>query len=782
MTKISVLLTALLCLFFYEPLFLGKTLSQADVLFLHPPWKHYASESYVASNSLLSDQSLQFYPWLSFASENIRNGVLPQWNPYTYSGCPFIANGQSAIFFPINCLFYILPLNKVFVISAFLRLFVAGFSMYLFSRVIRVNRFGATVASVSFMFCSFLIVWLNYPLTNVAIWLPMLFFLAEKLLTKRSLFYSIIFSLAVGVQFLGSHPETSLHMISAVTLYFLFRLTGLHFQKGNRLSCRLLFLFAFAIVTCLLLSAIQILPLFEYIRQSPVLDWRLHHADRLFSLVKPHFKPMVTLLVPYAFGSPVGKSTYFWEGDFMNNFNEMNGAYVGILPLLLGLVAVILKRKDRFVLFFLSLGALSFMVSYRIPIIFNIVQSLPLFKIAPYNRYLFILGFSFCCLAGLGADFLTREIPNRDCKLILRMNKLFMALGALIAAGLGLLYLRNKSILSYSFKHYLFIVEIPFLTFLILSTVVLNLWVKRKLNLRCFEALTIGVIALNLFYFGMNYNPSIDSGIIFPETESIKFLKNNASISRILPMEPILPPNTGMFYHLYDVRGYDSVEMKRYNKYLNLAGLEGESSPSLENFSNHNPRLIDLLNVKYILAEEEINGSNLKLVFDKDVKIYENTDLLPRAFIVSKVKVIRDEARLIEELKSGKFNPEEYVILEEDTNFVETSTSGGTAEITSYTTNKVVISADLSGEGFLVLADTWFPGWKVFVDRKEEKILRANYILRAVYLKAGEHEVEFVYSPRSFKIGAAISLATLLGILVVLCGKCILGRMTIKDE
>ena len=70
------------------------------------------------------------------------------------------------------------------------------------------------------------------------------------------------------------------------------------------------------------------------------------------------------------------------------------------------------------------------------------------------------------------------------------------------------------------------------------------------------------------------------------------------------------------------------------------------------------------------------------------------------------------------------------------------------------------INSQLSEPGVLVLTDAFHPGWKVFVDGKEQTIRRANYLFRAVELPAGNHRVEFVYDPISFKLGLVISSLT----------------------
>ena len=81
----------------------------------------------------------------------------------------------------------------------------------------------------------------------------------------------------------------------------------------------------------------------------------------------------------------------------------------------------------------------------------------------------------------------------------------------------------------------------------------------------------------------------------------------------------------------------------------------------------------------------------------------------------------------------------------------------------------MVVEARLPRPGFLLLLDNHYPGWRAFADGRERPIQRADYTFRAVALPAGSATVEFLYQPRSFRIGVAVSLSmvaflTLLGV------------------
>ncbi|MFQ6000437.1 MAG: YfhO family protein [Anaerolineae bacterium] len=148
-----------------------------------------------------------------------------------------------------------------------------------------------------------------------------------------------------------------------------------------------------------------------------------------------------------------------------------------------------------------------------------------------------------------------------------------------------------------------------------------------------------------------------------------------------------------------------------------------------------------------------------RLVHSGDVKIYENLENLPRAFVVHRARIL--EAPL-EAMKEEAFDPRREVILSPGpVGHLEEGKAQEQVSIVDYQPERVEIDVRLGAPGYLVLTDAYYPGWKALVDGRPAKIERADYYFRAVYLEEGEHIVEFIYDPLSFKVGVAISLASL---------------------
>ncbi len=173
-------------------------------------------------------------------------------------------------------------------------------------------------------------------------------------------------------------------------------------------------------------------------------------------------------------------------------------------------------------------------------------------------------------------------------------------------------------------------------------------------------------------------------------------------------------------------------------------------------------------------------SGHFRLVHSGDVKIYQNLEVLPRAFVVHRARVIEDDGAAVAAMRDASFRPDEEAILYgappgQEAGGALTSSAEAVSQgnlnldrvtIVSYEPERVIIEADLANEGYLILTDTFYPGWKARVDGKGASILRANLLFRAIRLSAGQHRVEFSYEPVSLKIGAAVSVVTLLVIVV----------------
>lgn len=161
-----------------------------------------------------------------------------------------------------------------------------------------------------------------------------------------------------------------------------------------------------------------------------------------------------------------------------------------------------------------------------------------------------------------------------------------------------------------------------------------------------------------------------------------------------------------------------------------------------------------------------------QLVHSGDVKIYENLDVLPRAFIVPRARAYSDDAAALIAMQDPAFEPAQVAALS-GTPAGQDGALPATANILSYQPERIVIETSSASAGWLVLTDAWYPGWRATIDGAPVEIARADVLFRAVPLPAGSHRVEFTYHPLSFRAGVAISVATPIA--------CILGLWQSTD-
>ena len=161
--------------------------------------------------------------------------------------------------------------------------------------------------------------------------------------------------------------------------------------------------------------------------------------------------------------------------------------------------------------------------------------------------------------------------------------------------------------------------------------------------------------------------------------------------------------------------------------------------------------------------------------------VYENVNALPRAFVVHRALAAANPEEAFDLLQADGFDPHRQVILETSKPLPPLESNEATAEtvaIIKETPTAISMTVDVAANGFLVVVDTYYPGWRVYINGQPQEILQANTFARAVYLTPGQHTVEFVYQPDSFKIGLILN-----GIgLVLLAGTIYAGRRHKRNE
>lgn len=818
-----------LALLFFSPVTLGgKTLLPADNAFAWQPWKSYADQVGVdvPYNGLVSDLYLQNYAWKRLIVQALRQREIPLWNPYILSGAPFLAAGQHSALYPFSALFYLLPLSAAYGWFAALHLFLAGAFTYLLARTLGLRRGAAALAAVTFELCGYIVIGNVFPMiVAAAVWLPLLLTAIERVVRRaeadeggvvRQIPDLLLGAGSLGMVTLAGHPEMYYYVGLTAALYALWRLARLGWQGRRwRRALGAAGQLAAMAVLGVGLGAAQWLPLFDLVRYNfrqggasfqEVLGW---------AYPKRH---LVALLLPDFFGNPAHHrylDLFTWRltpvsvnalGQAIHSIewgikNYVEGAaYVGALPLVLAAVAVA-RRRLRDTGFWLGLGLLSLAFAFGSPLYYLVYKLPGLSQVHTPFRWVYPYSLCVALLAGLGLEALQEAtaLTGRWARLRGWLATRLLPWGALLsgAALLGglaasLLVRERAAALAERLMARLALAPNAFAdgrmfySYQARNVAILGaalfaggtlLVLRRRMRPAWWAALLCLVAASELFVIGRPFFPAVDAALVDYRTPAVEFLAADTEPFRLTAYiggdEKTFNANAGMFYDLADVRGYDSIIPRQYAEFMTLLHPQGELAynriaPIYESHAEAlDSPLLDLLNVKYVLADRArpIARPGYTLAYDGEILIYRNEGYLPRAFLVGRAVGLPDaEARRAALLA---LDPRREVILEEalDPAWAEAASWFQDAEILSYGLNEVRVAVDAPAPGWLVLSDSYFDGWLVFIreagapEDAEQRLplYRANGNFRAVPVPSGRYEVRFKYSPDAVKYGLYVS-------------------------
>jgi len=756
---ISLILVVLLCGFFWKVVFLGHVFTAADMLFVLDPWRPYAPEGFVKpANDLHCDEVLAFYPWRMFTVEMMHKGQIPLWNPYVMHGAPHFANYQTTVLDPLSAIFYFVPIKPALGLTAIVKLFLCGVFAYAFAKTLGLGRGAATFCAVTYAFCGYNVGWLKWPLTSAMVWLPLILLCIEKLLGARRLGWMLLLGVVVGMLFLSGHPESIFTILIGVSTYTLSRAVQCAWRsRAVRRGFNLALCVGVAILVGGGIAAVQLVPFAEFAVNS----WTVvERAEIEVALTHCVFPMLAQFFVPNFYGN--SEHDNYWG---FRNSNIDASIYLGVSTLILAAVAIVLLRKAsgdiRRPAIALLIGALACMgFAFRI-FPFSLSEKLPVFNQLRYEYFVAFYCISAPVLGAVGLQlFMQAEQKERRNGLLAGLLLLILAFCiCLVFARVfrGMIQIQHL-------ERYLLVQMVKFVSWGVATVVLLTLFYKRRLSASVLTAGLVCVTVADLFSFLINYNPTLESKYVFPDTKLFQQLRDDKSLYRVWCHVSPVPNSALMVYGIGDEWGYDGIYY-----YRSVAFPLGLKKLYWQKFAG-------LLNIKYYLqgpipgGEIDYTDTSMFRFVDTldNVSLFEYVNMLPRALVVHRATVAKSEDELFDVLRSDAFDPASAVALEKEVPAelmaaLEQApvTDGSTATIREYEPNSVTIDADMENAGFLILADTYYPGWKVFVDGEEKELYAADFIARSVFVPEGEHVVRFVYAPLSFKVGAGLSVLTL---------------------
>ena len=680
----------------------------------------FSKEIFSGSVFYCCDNLLINIPSKLLLVKELRQGRFPLWNPYLFSGSPFLADINLALLYPLNILYFLLPAFVALTVGAVVNFMIALIGMYVFATSIKLSKFGALSAAVVFGFSGTMVVYTNnVPMLQVASLLPWVLWGIREYMLIPSRKTLVIAALLASMQVIAGHPQLTYYtwlLVGAFTIWELTR-TVLVRKQGRTFMKGVTFLALLALLV-LLIAAVQVLPFLEFVRLSTRGGRGFDYA----SFDSLHPLSIIRFIIPNIVGV-LRDGTAWARGGSVYGFT-------GVISLLLAFFA---SRRNRYVRFFLLTAAASLLLalgSYTavFGLAYYLVPGVAMFR-SP-QHFLLLYTFAIAVLAGFGLDGWKKSRKSNGLiggiGIVWGIGGILLLLSAakipdLVAQFTLLFPVRVlEKLQGLSPETVVTIVRLIAQNLLIISGMLLAVvWLNK------YKTLFVCLVFLELFLFSRNGLLSVpnktatgwlttvqEKALAYEDIDFRQYrLYTDPSLYAYKgkkqfgvfdwDMESawqaeILRPNLGMVGYLPTIDGYASLVYRDYANYLNKKQAD--------------PTGVTL---------DDPTGK-------KKIRLGVLPQGLPRIFL----------------LRYGK------------------ETIDG-AVVEKYTANEVIVTVTTELPSRLVFVDTNYPGWEAFVDGEKAQIIPFEEVFKSVEISAGTHRVVFRFLPVSVRVGASVTLAGL---------------------
>lgn len=663
-----------------------------------------------------------YFYWKNYLYVSIREGIIPFWNPYNFSGTPFLAHPNINIFYPPNWLFVLLPANLSFSYYFFIHIIIAAFSMYYLVRSYT-DRWGAMASAITYAFGGFFAARIyagHLEYVDAASWVPLVFALSKNFIINISTKNFILTVTGFSILILCGNELFLLFTLIFVFLYLLYYIvikTGFRSLKKN---IRLPFYLFIILILSFGIAAIEVLPRIQFI----LLSIRSHGIP--YNMASSGSLPLdgLKLLVdPFYWGSPFPEK-YTYHGLWPNMFEYTH--YVGLIPYILMTVSLI-------IIIFSVITKKLRKIKYTNDYWFFLLIAIPVFLLISFGYYVF----------PNIHELLWQYTPFYKGIRFPARHLFGVVLSLSVLTGMSMGFFKNK------------IVKIFFII----------------------------LIIIDLFNFNRQFiriSPYPNSTY---DRELLSLLKTDKEQFRFLPDFPVvagarrdLDFGASVMYKINSTSDYNSMILWRYYHFIDIANKTQTSSIPFYNVEI--PPLypwspfVDYLNIKYVMSDKWGNyiGSETynkyKMVLESDkYALYENLRVSKRFNLVNEIKIYDNIKMLEKALKEENLDLSKTVLFNKEDNDIIypvnlgkcNSGINGEVKIVSNNANNIRLSTVADCDSILTTSEVFYPGWKAKIDGDNTPIYLSNTAFKSVFVPKGIHTIELYYSPDIYYLGGMIS-------------------------
>lgn len=671
---------------------------------------------------------------------------IPLWNPYIMFGQPIVGNLQFALFYPLNIIFILFSFFKALWIYQSMHMAIAGLGAYFLARHTGCKKNGSMVAGCLYMLNGRILYyinagWLGYY-TSIC-WLPLFVLASILVLERKERHFPLAFGIIFAMTLLSGTPQ---YAFMGFLLFLLKGIWQIFLPQSREDRFSLIYRLLLSGLISFLLISIQLFPAFE----QTYLSSRIFF-DSSSSIHGFHFDWSIKQWFRILFRPEFLRHDFAWELC----------AYIGIGGMVLSFLGLFVSKKHFQYVLIWGLIPWLFSMGVALSPFDLLLKNIPgMAMLTSPSRYFIFSILTLCVFAGSGFEYLF-DFANRK-----RNTCLFLSVAGfgLFFSGLFILpYTQETSILNVRYFG-------AMICFFLLTS--LYLW-KRiqfiKIILTCFLIADPILIASNGILTGYHKKD------LKPPLKIIQAIKEHPGPVRIGSIQPVnlrayrlTPLGDWIFIQnkIGRAGGYEPLAM--LNTLNFLTQLDGtrpisETMWAFRLFNFDRPDLYDLAGITHLITFKPIKSPRLKFKTqdtitmpnfgggwwrEKPVYLYENVNVLPRAFFVaedSKERIIPVGVKYV--------SPDRRYI------YIHTKQPGT-----------------------IIISESFHPGWIAVENDKPIPLKPFLNTFISCHVPAGEHEIRLEFAPQSFRLGLHFTQTGLFLILFILLLQKGLVQISKKEQ
>lgn len=716
----------------------GRVYAPIDLPFMSEPLVDYAKDYGFEKtyNGTLSDLYAQMMPWQSAVRQALSHGEWPLWNPFLLCGNILAANMQAAPYDALNVLGLLLSHPQALTFGAAMTFFFAVFFTFVYARLLGLSETASLIAAAGFAFCASISFFVGWPLGRAWTLFPLVLAAVRLIVHERSMRGAVTLTIALTLLMFTGHPESVLHIVTIGAVYGVFELIVV-----RRDTWRAIAIATISGLITLGLTAILLMPFMAAAPQTREYDLRHHYYAKIDieTNAKKIARHAGVTFFPFYGGQP--------ERDNFTDIWQPTSARVGSLILALAAAALFVAPRRKETWFFFGLTVIALCAGFEIPPVAQLLHKLPVFDIALNDRLVFAAAFAMAMLAGIAVDSWKRRGA-----MVMAVVGLALAIATFaiydsqLAAGVHATLIRNLALAE--------------LVPLVIAIVLLATRARHA---------AIALFALVLI------QRTIEDGSIYPSLHQDGFYPrvpilaaipvNDPSPFRIVGLHFALIPDGAALYGLEDARGYEAMTFRRlsetYPIWCKLQGISFNNVPEMRR------PFLNFLGVRYAISSVDIQPEpGWKVVMDdRRSRLLENTNALPRAYVPRHIRYEQTGAAVVEAMaKETDFANRAWITVPHYQPH-EISNGPGSVIVRRKGFSVYELEATMDLDGWVVVSDSHWPGWRAYIDGRRVRTLDANHAFIGIFVPKGTHRVRLMYRPEAFTRGRAVTVVTMVGLI-----------------